>query len=366
LRKLASIKEVKNILPIEKRDRIELAIIDGWQVIVKKDEFKIGDKVIYVEIDSILPEKEEFEFLRSKKFRIKTMKMAGVLSQGICFPLSYLPKHESKYELDQDVTEELGVKKYEADQSVQRAPKERTPKNPILKFFYKFKIFRKLFSKTKYGNLRFPEFISKTDETRIQNIPHILTNKEKFKITEKIDGQSATFYIQRIKSKIPFIKDKFYFGVCSRNYELPYNKDSIYWQMAEKYKIKEFLIDMMNMSYREKGYLAIQGEQAGPGIQGNKYKLDEHKLFVFNFITPNFKLDPNDGDINMILLTRGFDIVPDLGELVLPDTVNELLNIAKGKSVLNKETLREGIVIRSYHQNISFKAISPDFEIKYD
>jgi len=87
MRKLASIKTISELIPIEGKDRIELAIVDGWQIIVKKGEYKIGDKTIFVEIDSVLPEKAEFEFLRSKKFRIKTMKLSGVLSQGICFPL---------------------------------------------------------------------------------------------------------------------------------------------------------------------------------------------------------------------------------------------------------------------------------------
>lgn len=91
MRTLASIKTISDILPIESKDRIVLAMVDGWSVIVKKDEFHIGDSCVYVEIDSVLPEKPEFEFLRSKNFRIKTMKMAGVISQGICFPLSILP-----------------------------------------------------------------------------------------------------------------------------------------------------------------------------------------------------------------------------------------------------------------------------------
>ena len=111
MRKLASIKTIGNILPIEGRDKIELAIIDGWSVIVKKGEFQTGDLCVYCEIDSVMPETEQFEFLRSKKFRIKTMKMAGVVSQGICFALNVLPK--GKYKADQDVTETLGVKQYE-------------------------------------------------------------------------------------------------------------------------------------------------------------------------------------------------------------------------------------------------------------
>lgn len=88
MRKLASIRRVGDIFPIEGRDRIELAMIDGWSVIVKKDEFKTGDLCVYCEIDSVLPEKPEFEFLRSKNFRIKTMKLGQTYSQGICFPLS--------------------------------------------------------------------------------------------------------------------------------------------------------------------------------------------------------------------------------------------------------------------------------------
>ena len=92
MRQLASIKEVKDIIPIEGKDRIELAIIDGWSVIIKKGEFKIGDKCIYVEIDSVMPDRPEFDFLRGKNFRIKTMKMAGVISQGICFPTTLLKK----------------------------------------------------------------------------------------------------------------------------------------------------------------------------------------------------------------------------------------------------------------------------------
>lgn len=86
MRQLASIKVISDITPIEGKDRIVLATVDGWRVIVKKDEFRIGDKCVYIEIDSVLPEKPEFEFLRKNNFRIKTMKMAGCISSGICFP----------------------------------------------------------------------------------------------------------------------------------------------------------------------------------------------------------------------------------------------------------------------------------------
>lgn len=111
MRTLASIKEIAALHPIEGKDRIELAVIDGWSVIVKKNEFQVGDRCVYCEIDSVLPEKPEFEFLRNKNFRIKTMKMGGVISQGICFPLSILP--ESEYKVGDDVTDIMGVKQYE-------------------------------------------------------------------------------------------------------------------------------------------------------------------------------------------------------------------------------------------------------------
>ena len=120
MRKLASIKTISEIHPIPNKDRIELAIVEGWQIIVKKDEFKVGGRCVFVEIDSILPEKPEFEFLRSKKFRIKTMKMSGVISQGICFPLSILP--EGNYNIEDDVSDLIGIKKYEP----QNEPEEKT------------------------------------------------------------------------------------------------------------------------------------------------------------------------------------------------------------------------------------------------
>ena len=107
MRKLASIQVVKWKASIEGRDRIELIGISGWQCIAKKDEFSIGDKCVYIECDSVMPETEQFEFLRPKKFRIKTMKLGGTISQGICFPLSILP--DGDYKLEQDVTDILGV-----------------------------------------------------------------------------------------------------------------------------------------------------------------------------------------------------------------------------------------------------------------
>lgn len=214
MRKLASIKQISDIVPIAGKDRIVLAAVDGWSVIVTKEDFHVGDKCVYVEIDSVLPEKPEFEFLRKKDFRIKTMKMAGVVSQGICFPLSILPPKAGGYELDEDVTEIIGVKQYERTMDKEPVQKEAAPVKKYPRFLMRFAWFRKLvLPKKAYRG--FPTFVSKTDETRIQNMPFILKDKREWIATEKIDGQSGTFCLVRHKSKIPFKKDYYEYIVLS-------------------------------------------------------------------------------------------------------------------------------------------------------
>ena len=198
LRNLAHVERIRAVHPIVGKDRIVLAEVLGWTVIVQKDQMSDGDLVVYVEIDSVLPEREEFEFLRSKNFRIKTMKMAGCLSQGICFPLSILP--EGEYQEGQDLTEILGIKQYEETMDVE--PTVRTPKNTkqYPKFLMRMAWFRKLVLPKKQAK-GFPDFISKTDETRIENAPFYLEDKSPMIATEKIDGQSGTFFLRKIKGK---------------------------------------------------------------------------------------------------------------------------------------------------------------------
>ena len=353
MRKLASIQRVDWIRPIEGRDRIELAGILGWQVIVQKGEFSVGDYVVYIEIDSQLPEKPEFEFLRSRKFRIKTMKMGGVLSQGIVFPFSVLP--DGSYELDQDVTDVLNIKKYEP--AIEDIPSEYKPKNPVIKFLYRYKIFRKLFSH-KFSKKQFPSFISRTDETRIQNIPDMLTRKDiTFEVTEKINGQSSTFFLKREKlfGIIPY----FDFGVCSRNLRLPKGNSGI-WSLVDKYDIEDVLKSIIG----NHDFVAIQGEHISPKVQGNKYKVSESDLYVFNLIYPDGKR--NSLDMLSILSEYGISVVPVIHvKFTLPDTVEELLDYATDTSMLYG-TLREGVVIRNYENNVSFKVVSPEFLIKND
>ena len=193
MRKLASIQQVTNIRPIEGKDRIVQCNVLGWNLIIKKDEFDEGDRCVFCEPDSVLPEKPEFEFLRPKKFRIKTMKMSGVLSQGICFPLTMLPAREKPYEIGEDVTDLMGITKWEPQEdeewwnSLKQEPRKKTfwEKLPLMRFRW----YRQLVGKNKRAKQGFPEEFPKSDETRIQNCPEILKDKEtKWIATEKVDG----------------------------------------------------------------------------------------------------------------------------------------------------------------------------------
>lgn len=360
MRKLASIKTVSDIMPIEGKDRIVLAMIDGWSVIVKKGEFNIGDRCVYVEIDSVLPDKPEFDFLRKNNFRIKTMKMAGVISQGICFPLSILPeKNKGEYEVDEDVTDVIGIKQYERTMDKEPVETVSVPKKKYPQFLMRMAWFRKLVLPKKQPK-GFPAFISKTDEIRIQNMPFILKDKREWIATEKVDGQSGSFCLVRHKSWIPFVKDKFEYIVCSRNLRLFSKDNSSYWRVSDKYQIENALRNMIG----DRDWIALQGECIAPNVQGNKYKVADADFYAFNLIYPTGRLDSLTA--KSICNQHGMNFVPILAtDYVLPDTVNEVLEYAHGKSQLG-ETLREGIVFRSKDGKQSFKAVDPQFLLKYD
>lgn len=193
MRKLASIQIINNILPIEGSDFIEQIQVLGWNLVAKKGEFSINDKCIYIEIDSVVKDCPEFEFLRKYKFRVKTQKIRGVISQGLAIPLKMFNISENS-SIGDDVTEVLGITKYLTPSEREEIRKVEINQNKLTKFMKRYSWYRRLFlsRKQKEG---FPYWVSKTDEERIQNIPHIL---EQFKdkevyVTEKIDYQSVTF-----------------------------------------------------------------------------------------------------------------------------------------------------------------------------
>lgn len=355
MRKLASVQRISGVSPIPGKDRIALARVEGWQVVVNKADFDVGDLCVYVEIDSILPEKPEFEFLRPKGFRIRTIKLGGALSQGICFPMSILPP--GGYAVGDDVTDILGVTKYEPPAEPEPPAPKKAPRYPA--FLMRFAWFRRLVQPKKL-DASFPSFISKTDEIRIQNIPEILENTEKsWVLTEKLDGTSASYALARQKRKLPFLPDKFEFYVCSRNRRLPEPDASVYWEMAGKYRIRDALRDMIG----DYDWVAIQGECLGPRIQGNKYHMKSNDFYVFNVIYPSGRLASTLGKIRCE--ERGLKFVPLLDCRPLPPTVDEVLAIAHGESQL-AHVLREGLVCRSIDGKDSFKAVDPLFLLEHN
>ena len=360
MRKLATVQKIAKLEPISGADKIEKATVLGWELVVKKGDFAVGDLCVYVEIDSILPEKPWCEFMRERKYRVKTIKLRGQVSQGICFPLSILQR--GKYDEGDNVTDILGVKKYDPQAELERKETERLnkiTKNRMTKYFNRFKWYRKIF--TKNNRLPFPAFIKKTDEDRIQLFPDIC-EKEKnteFVIREKIDGQSASYYV--IKNKWWKFWKPYIFGVCSRNFQLLKPDKSSYWSIANKpYSGKYFFQDIMFKNMKE--YLIysakknkykeviLQGEIIGPGIQGNKYNFVDYKIFWFNLII--------DGRNYSEIVS---DSVPKLGKIKCLSSIKEWVEYSKGKSKI-ADIQREGIVCRNYEKNISF---NPDFLLRY-
>lgn len=337
-RKLATVRKIADIQEIEGADMIELAIVDGWKVVVAKNVgHKVGDMVIYCEIDSFLPIKEEFEFLRKSSykkmgdqegFRLKTIKLRGQVSQGLILPISVLNPEGTNIYVDPfeglDVTDMLGIVKYEPPIPADLAGKVKG---------------------------LFPSFIRKTDEERVQNLAseyelYRTQNKlgMKFYVTEKLDGSSATF----------FFKDGV-FGVCSRNLELIETEGNTFWKVARELKLEELLGTLENN-------ICLQGELVGEGIQGNPYKLKGQTVRFFNA----FNIDTQEylGLTEFITLVNGMELetVPVLDtNFTLPETIEEMLKVAEDKSILNPSFDREGIVIRSADRTISFKAISNKF-----
>ena len=363
-RSLAHIEEIKALHPIEGKDRIVLAEVLGWTVIVQKSEFNIGDKVVYVEIDSILPEKPEFEFLRDKNFRIKTMKMAGYYSQGICFPLSILPETR-EYNIGDDVTDIIGIKQYEPTMDDDKEVIKNTPQNTkqntkhYPEFLMKWKWFRKLVLPKKQAK-GFPDFVSRSDETRIESAPFYLQNKTPMICTEKIEGQSGSFALKKIPKKHFWQKTQYDFIVCSRNLRLWNENNSSYWTVAKKYHIKDVLMKLIGNN----DFVAIQGECVGTGIHKNIYHINGYDLYVYNLIYPSGRMGSLEA--KKIIEKNGMKFVPIVNDsYVLPDTIEELREYAHGQSVLYP-TLREGLVIRSRDERRGFKCVDPEYLIKHN
>lgn len=358
MRKLATICTVDELLPIEGADLVQLAKIKGWQCVVKKSEFNVGDLCVYFEIDSHLPVRPEFEILRRNStkrmgdregFRIKTIKLRGQLSQGLALPIGMFvndfvgSKEDEGQELSEfffvgnDVSELLDVQKYEAAIPTQLAGQVR-------------------------GN--FPGFIKKTDQERCQNMARdiFVDNKDsRYEVTMKLDGTSFTAYCKDAET-----------GVCGRNWELDINEEN-----ASNSLVRMFVDSGLQKALHDLGLnIAVQGELMGPGIQKNRESFTSHKLFIFDifnidqgeYVSPSVRYDLLKDLYDHGLNRDMVDHVPVIAyEAELFDTlgikdVGGLLQFAEGKSI--NHVIREGLVFKRIDGGFSFKAISNKFLLK--
>lgn len=341
-RQLASVQRIDGKKPIEGADRIELVMIKGWQCIAKKDEFQVGDLCIYFEVDSFLPIEPEYEFLRKgcyknveglgEGFRIRTIKMKGELSQGLAIPLD-----EGRFYLEgepaiigDDLTEELGVRKYEKPIPASLRGKAE-------------------------GS--FPSFIPKTDQERIQNCFEKIKSMDMgWAATLKLDGSSMTC----------FVKDG-EVGVCSRNIHLKLedNEGNAFVDAFNLHNLGSLLRDFHGATGRN---IALQGELMGPGIQGNREGFSHLEYFIFDIwdIDEQRYLCPMERLVVKNLYFPSINFVPhwDSYHIRSGDTLEELLELADIPSL--NHPIAEGIVLRSLCGKHSFKIINNKFLLKED
>lgn len=383
-RALAHIEEIRAIDPIEGADKIEVATVLGWKVVIAKaDNFHVGDKVVYIEIDSKVPERPEFEFLRDRKFRVRTIRLRGQYSQGLIMPMSILKGRN--YSVGQDVTKELGITYYVAEDNVRKAAKppksmryasmaarhQKLFKKPAFRWLMRREWGRRIlfvfFGKKKDKPRAFPtkfQFVHKTDETRIEALPHLIGYPNPLIVTEKLDGTSSTYILERKP------RGKFEFYVTSRNVRQLdegqdcYHSYNIYWAMAHKYNIKQHLKDYL-LSNPGLEYVCIQGESVGH-VQGNPLQLDEDDLYIFNFIrSDKGRLNSLEGAA--IIESWGMKWVPLIvTDFYMPDDMEEFKLMADGKSVVNPKVIREGLVLRDPTCDLSFKNVSRKFLLKHE
>ena len=385
-RELAYVVKIDNIISIDGADRVEQAVVGGWHIMVRKGQFKTGDKAVYFEIDSKVPEREPYMFLADKHFKIKTQKYfkGTVISQGLLMAFEDFDWAEDKYEVGTFLTKELEVTYAVEEDNKRKSNITKYDKmyQRHLVLFKKYKILRKIF-KTNIGKKilfiflgkkrdtrNWPAWVVKTDEERVQNMPFLFPGDpdKKWIVTEKIDGTSTTFTMKGRKKK-----EEFY--ICSRNvnFDKPekaencFYETNVYIEMAEKYNMESVLRNILE-NHPEFEFVTIQGETYGANIQKRDYGLIGHDFMAFNLIF-GYKdgrverLNPIDMT-SILVNTYNIPCVPILDTIILPETMDEMIAYANGKSLVDGG-MREGVVLRTLDGVESFKSVSNDFLIKY-
>jgi hypothetical protein len=340
--------------------------------------------------------------LEKRNFKVKTMKLnkfyssvmpEAVISQGLLVPMDVVMqkvrwvKEPSE---GTDVTDILKIEKIEdetkeiriVDHSKQFYKKHsKFFKTKLGKWLMKKEWFRNFIKKitTKKAPIKkFPSYITKTDETRVQALPKLFEqlrdNKTVLQVAEKLDGTSSTYGLRKNGRKFDFVVSSRNIIQADERQKTWYSDASVnyYWEMAIKYNIEELLKNLFVL-LGAKDFVYLQGETIGPDIQSNKYHLKERKLYAFNLVVDGKKINSLEARMDLLAAQKQMNIsdeqamswVPILEEsYLLPDTIEELMTYSTGKSVLY-DTLREGIVLRDAENTVSFKAVSPEFLLKH-
>ena len=399
-RELAYVVTVDAVTPIEGYDRVELAHVGGWTIVVGKGEFHAGDPAIYFEIDSKLPEVEPFinmEFLAKKHYKVKTQKMCKCLSQGLLMSAAnfgwtiesadgriYIKDNNGIPHFPGDdesrfLTKQLGVTYYVAEDNTRKANsidkyKKMAQRNDKLFSHQPFRWLMKrdwgkkflfvFFGCKRDKKNEWPSHIcSKTDVERIQNMIWVLNDKTPYVATEKVDGSSFTVTAERTR----FGKIKY--KVCSRNVVFKdenqkcFYDSNIYFEMYHKYNLKEKITKILNDLNLQN--VAIQAEIYGTGIQKRDYSLNnEHRIAIFHIVSNNIKY-PMD---KVVEICTKYDLphVPIINyNYILPNTLNELQEFTEKYSSILDNKEKEGIVFYDVTGQKYFKFVSPNFLMKY-
>jgi hypothetical protein len=413
-RELAYVVLIDSVSPIKGYDRVELAHVGGWTVVVGKGEFKAGDPAIYFEIDSQLPEVEPFtnmEFLAKKHYKIKTQKMCKSISQGLLMSAANFGWYISNESIDKKtpvivdkeanehsiegesrfLTTQLGVtyavpedntrKAASADKYKRMAQRHgklfsHQPFKWLMKRNWGKKLLFVFFGRKKDIKTNFPThfpFVKKTDQERCENMTWILNDKTPFIVTQKCDGSSGTYILEKRKN---FFGIKYEFYVCSRNVrqltpeQKSFYDENYYWECAIKYNIKNKLKDYLE-KHPYLDYVCWQGEVCSPKIQNNPHGLTETHLFCFHMIDSKVgKYDIRDAV--KIWKEYNMETVPIVNEnYIFPDDFEEFKSTADGyydPSVCEgkKNQEREGFVYyKTTDPNFSFKNVSRNYLLKH-
>lgn len=344
---LASVQKILNVTPIDGADSIETAHVLGWQVVIKKGEYKIGELCTYIQIDTVVPETEYFDFLRERKYRVRTIKLRKQISQGLIVPL---PK--GKWNEGDDVTEIIGVKKYEKpDNNPERFEKPRVPKVWYKKWIYLFKynfLYKCLPALRKKNRSPFPtHLVGITDEERIQNMPQVLDQYagRLFVVSYKLDGSSITIIHQKVLGKSKF-------RICSRRFEL-HDKKNDWYRVFNDTDFKYEVLKLVN--HFGTNDIIVQGEAIGK-FNGNHHNLPNEQIRLFNIYVNGKRL--NQKEFQDTCLRLNIPHCPVYKEVTLSHTLDEILKVSEIKDILNPNVEAEGLVWRCVEDNLSFKVIN--------